>query len=346
MKAYYAKAKAVGATLLILVHDIWGADAVCHVPRWPGQGGDWTDYTSFMTQLISDAKANGMTGSDVRWELWNEPDYPAFWGGTQDQWLEMWKRGYQQIRAAIPDAVIEGPSVASGVGGWFNTFLDYVKTNDVVPNYIGWHEAGGGGDPANDAKNARSALSSRGMNAMGLDISEYGSGGEQNPGHSAWFIARLERADTDGLRSNWGGGNGLYSTMAGLVTSDWQRTSDYWIYKRYGDQTGLRSTVTAGSQVDAVAFQDADKMKSIIIVGNRGGTMGSVNVVVKNMPRWLHSGSTTDVLLEKMPSGSAAVMAPIVVSSAPATVTCNSITVVIEWSNAQDGYAITLAGGG
>jgi hypothetical protein len=342
VKAYYAKAKATGATLLILVHDIWGADAVCHVPRWPGQGGDWTEYASFMTQLINDAKANGMTGADVRWELWNEPDYSGFWGGTQAQWLEMWKRGYQQIRAAIPGAVIEGPSLASGVGGWFNAFLDYVKTNNVVPNYMGWHEAGGGGDPVNDAKNARSALSSRGMSTMGLDISEYGSGSEQNPGHSAWFIARLERADTDGLRSNWGGGNGLYSTMAALVTSSWQPTSQYWVYKRYADQAGLRSAVTAGSQVDAVAFQDADKAKSIIVVGNRGGTTGSVNVVVKNMPGWLQSAGTTKVLLERMPTGTAAVTAPTVVSSTPVTVSCNAITVIIDWSNAQDGYAVTL----
>jgi len=342
VKAYYAKAKTVGATLLILVHDIWGADAVCHVPRWPGQGGDWTEYASFMTQLIADAKANGMTGPDVRWELWNEPDYSGFWGGTQAQWLEMWKRGYQQIRAAIPGAVIEGPSLASGVGGWFNAFLDYVKTNDVVPNYMGWHEAGGGGDPVNDAKNARSALSSRGMSAMGLDISEYGSASEQNPGHSAWFIARLERADVDGLRSNWGGGNGLYSTMAALVTSTWQPTSQYWVYKRYAEQRGLRSAVTSGSQVDAVAFQDACKTTSISLVGNRGGTRGSVNVVVKNMPAWLQSSGTTKVLLERMPTGVAAVTAPTIVSSSPVTVTCSSITVTIDWSNAQDGYAITL----
>jgi hypothetical protein len=312
------------------------------VPRWPGQGGDWTDYTSFMTQLISDVKANGMTGADVRWELWNEPDYSGFWGGTQAQWLEMWKRGFQQIRAAIPSAVIEGPSLASGVGGWFNAFLDYVKTNNVVPNYMGWHEAGGGGDPVNDAKNAKSALSSRGMSAMGLDISEYGSGSEQNPGHSAWFIARLERADTDGLRSNWGGGNGLYSTMAALVTSSWQPASQYWVYKRYAEQAGLRSVVTAGSQIDAVAFQDADKSKSIIVVGNRGGTTGSVNVVVKSMPGWLQSGGTAKVLLERMPTGATAVTAPTVVSSAAVMVSCNSITVTINWSNGQDAYAVTL----
>jgi hypothetical protein len=342
VKAYYTKAKAVGATLLVLVHDIWGADAVCRVPRWPGQNGDWTEYTNFMARLIDDAKASGMTGSDVRWELWNEPDYPAFWGGSQAQWLEMWKRGYQQIRAALPDAVIEGPSLASGIGGWFNAFLDYVEANDVVPNYMGWHEAGGGGDPVNDAKNARSALSSHGMNAMGLDISEYGSPSEQNPGHSAWFIARLERADVDGLRSNWGGGNGLYSTMAALVTNGWQPTSEYWVYKRYADQTGLRSMVTEGSQVDAVAFQDADKSESVIVVGNRGGTTGTVNVVVRNVPGWLQRGGTVEALLERMPAGAAAVTAPTVVSSAAAPASCNSITLTIDWSNAQDGYAVTL----
>jgi len=342
VKAYHDKAKAIGATLLVLVHDIWGADAVCKVPRWPGNGGDWTEYTSFMTQLITDMKANGMTGPDVRWELWNEPDYSGFWGGTQAQWLEMWKRGYQQVRSAIPSAIIEGPSLASGIGGWFNAFLDYTKANNVVPDYMGWHEAGGGGDPLNDAKNARLASSSRGMNASNLDISEYGSGSEQNPGHSAWFIARLERADVDGLRSNWGGGSGLYSTMAGLVTSSWQPNAQWWIYKRYADQTGLRTSVTPGAQVDAVAYQDANQARAIIVAGNRGGTTGPVNVVIKNMPAWLERGGSTKVVLEKLPDGAGAVSAPTVVSDAAATVTCHTLAIAIDWSNAKDGYAISL----
>jgi hypothetical protein len=341
VKAYYAKAKAIGATLLVLVHDIWGADAVCKVPRWPGGGGDWTEYTTFINQLITDFKAAGMTGKDVRWELWNEPDYSGFWGGTQAQWLEMWKRGYQQIRAALPDAVIEGPSTAGGVGGWFTAFLDYAKTNNVVPDYIGWHEAGGG-DPVNDGKSATSALTSRGLTVSNLDVSEYGSTGDQTPGHSAWYIARFERAGIDGLRSNWGGGGGLYATMGALVTNSWQPTGQYWVYKRYADQTGQHTGSTAGSNVDAVGFQDADKAKSIIVVGNKGGTTGSVNVVIKNMRAWLQSAGTTKVVLEKMPTGNAAVSAPTVVSSKAATVTCNSLTVTIDWATAADGYAITL----
>jgi hypothetical protein len=343
VKAYYAKARAIGATVLLLASDLWGADDVCNVPHYPGDGGDWTQYTSFIAQVISDVQANGMTGSDVRWELWNEPDLTIFWKGTQSQWLEMWKRGYQQIRAAIPGAVFEGPSVAGGPGSsWTSAFLDYVKTNNVVPNYVSWHEEGGGNDPVSDSKTMDSALSTRGIKVTGYDANEYGTSSEQTPGHSAWFIARLERANMDGLRGNWGNGAALYETMAALATNTWQPNSQFWIYKRYADQTGLRTNVSAGSQVDAVAYQDASSAKSIIVVGDKGGATGSVNVVVKNIPSWLQNGGATKVVLERMPTGPAAVSAPTVVSSSAATVICNALTVTIDWTTATDGYVVTL----
>jgi hypothetical protein len=246
------------------------------------------------------------------------------------------------VRAAIPNALIEGPSNASGVTSqWFTAFLDYVKTNNVIPDYISWH----GGDQANDAKTVKSELASRGINVSNFDNNEYGAADEQNPGHSAWFIARLERGNVDGLRSNWGGPGGgptMYQTMADLTTLDWQPNSQWWVYKRYAEQSGLRTSSTPGANVDAVGFQDADKAKAIIVVGNNGGTTGSVNVVVKNMPSWLQNGGSTKVLLEKMPTGESAVTAPTVVSNAAATVTCNALTVTINWATAKDGYVVTL----
>ena len=343
VKAYYAKAKAIDAKVLLLVHDLWGADGACNVPHYPGDGGDWTQYTSFLSQVISDAQANGMTGPDVRWELWNEPDLSIFWKGTQAQWLEMWKRGYTQVRAAIADAVFEGPSVATGPGGsWASAFLDYVKTNNVVPDYMSWHEEGGGNDPVSDANTMTAALSKRSITVKGYDANEYGTTSEQNPGHSAWFIARLERANIDGLRGNWGQGGGLYAGMADLVTSSWQPNSQWWIYKRYADQTGLRTSATAGNQVDAVAYQDACAAKAIVVVGNKGGVTGSVNVVVKNVPAWLQGAATTKVVLERMPAGNGALSAPIVISSSPVMVTCNTLTLTIDWTTATDGYVVTL----
>ena len=339
IKAYYSRAKAVGGTYLLLVSDDYG-----YFCTWPGDGGDWTGLTTFMTQLISNVQAAGMTGPDVRWELWNEPELSLFWNGTQAQWLETWKHAYQQIRAAIPGAVIEGPSLATGPGGsWMNTFLDYAKTNNVMPDHISWHEEGGGADPVADLATINRQLTTRGITGVkGFDANEYGTTSEQNPGHSAWFLARFDRAGIQGLRGNWADAT-FFSNMAELVAANWQPNSQYWVYKRYADQTGLRTTVTAGTQVDAVAYQDACAAKSIIVVGNKGGVTGAVNVVIKNIPAWLQTGGSTKVLLEKMPTGSAALNAPVVVSNAAATVTCNAMTVTIDWATATDGYVVTLS---
>ena len=52
---------------------------------------------------------------------------------------------------------------------------------------------------------------------------------------------------------------------------------------------------------------------------------------------------TGTLLLEKMPTGTAALNAPTVVTNAAATVTCNAMTVTIDWATAADGYVITLS---
>lgn len=341
MKAYYSRTKALGATLLLLVSDAFSYSC----PVTGGSGTDWSQLDLFLSQMITAMQAAGMTGPDVRWELWNEPDLAGvFWNGTQAQWLDTWKHMYQTVRAALPNAVIEGPSVATGPGGqWAGAFLDFAKANDVMPDYVSWHEEGGGADPVADLATMKSQLMSRSITTVkGFDANEYGTQAEQNPGHSAWYLARFDRAGYQGMRGNWAGGTEFFSNMADLVVSNWQPNSQYWIYERYADQTGLRTSVEAGQQVDAVAYQDACAAKSSVIVGNKGGVTGAVNVVVENVPGWLQTGGATRVLVEQMPTGSGALSAPVVVSDAPAAVTCNSLTVTIDWTTATDGYVLTL----
>lgn len=339
IKAYYSRAKALGATLLLLVSDDYG-----YFCTFPGDGGDWTGLETFMGQLIDSVKANGMTGPDVRWELWNEPDLDIFWPRTQAQWLETWKHAYRQVRAALPDAAIEGPSLASGPGGsWANAFYDYVKANDVVPDYFAWHEERGNDDPVADLAVADKALSGRGITGyQGFDVNEYGTIQEQNPGHSAWYLARFERTGMQGMRGNWADGTEFFSNMAGLAAPGWRPNGQYWIYKRYADQSGVRSGVVAGSQVDAVAYQDAAAGKSIIVVGNRGGVTGAVNVLVRNMPAWLQAQGAVKVTVERMPAGNGALAAPLAISSSRVPVACGSLAVALDWSNPADGYVVTL----
>ncbi len=256
IRSYYGKAVAVGARYEMILAAVWGSDGVCNVPRWPGDNGSWTEFTSFMTQVINDVRANGMTGSNFVWDIWNEPNI-FFWGRSQAQYLEMWKRAYQQIRAAIPNAVIIGPSSAGGPGGtWWTTYLDYVKANGVVPNLMSWHDLPG--DPVADRSTLAGLLSARGLSVQGFIVNEYGAfGAEQQPGPSAWYIARLERANVDGARANWGmvGQNpSLYQTMGWLVTTGNQPMGQWWVYKRYADQTGLRTSITPSASVDGIAL--------------------------------------------------------------------------------------------
>lgn len=351
IKAYYAKARAVGAKFIMILAPIWGSDGVCNVPRWPGDNGNWTDFTNFMTRVINDARANGMTGPDVRWDIWNEPDI-FFWGRSQSQYLEMWKRAVQQIRAAIPGAVIEGPSkssVPSPNNSWWNTYLNYIRANNVVPNIMSWHDLSGGTDPVADVNNMNSMLSSRGISVSGYSINEYGAfGNEQQPGPSAWYIARLERANggVDGARANWGmvGQNpSLHATLGWLVTTGNQPMGQWWVYKRYADQTGIRTSITPGPSIDGVVFQDSSARKSITLLGKKvnGGT-GVLTLRFNSVPSYLVSNGRTRVLIERMPSTNAYVSAPTVVSNTQMTVSGGSLTVTINWNNALDAYAVTL----
>ncbi|GAB3982141.1 beta-xylosidase [Plantactinospora veratri] len=346
VRNYYNRAQRTGARMEMIVAPLWGSDGVCNVPRWPGDNGNWTDYTNFVNRIIADVRAAGMTGSNLRWDLWNEPNI-FFWGRSQAQYLEMIRRGTQLIRAAIPGAVIVGPSTAGGPGNsWWDTYLDYVRANNVVPDIISWHNLPG--DPAADRGTINSKLSSRGISVQGFSVNEYGAfGAEQQPGPSAWYIARLERCGCDGARANWGMVGqtpSLHDTLGWLTTANaGQPMGQWWVYKRYADQTGQRTQITAGSSHDGTVFQDSGARRSIAVLGARtGAATGAIDVRYNNIPSWLVANGSVNVRVERMPSTNAYVSAPTTVSTTRATVSGNSILVTINWTNADDAYAVTL----
>jgi hypothetical protein len=348
VRAYVSRARATGANFSMILSGMWGADGVCNVPRWPGDNGNWTEYTNFVNQLINDVRANGMTGPDFRWDMWNEPNI-FFWGRSQAQYLEMIRRGTGLVRAAIPGAVIEGPSYA-GVphpnNAWWRTYLDYVRANNVVPNIMSWHDLPG--DPAVDRGNLNGMLAARGMSVQGVSVNEYGAfGAEQQPGPSAWYIARLERCNCDGARANWGMVGqtpSLHDTMGWLVTANNSQTmGQWWVYRRYADQSGLRTNIAPGSSHDGTVFQDPGARRSIAVLGARaGGVQGAIDVRYINLPSYLVANGSVNVRLERMPSTNAFVGSPTVVSNNRVAVSGNSILVTVNWTNANDAYAITL----
>jgi hypothetical protein len=299
-----------------------------------------------MTQVIDDAIANGMTDSDVQWDLWNEPDLGIFWGRNQSQYLEMWKRGYEMIRAAIPDAVIVGPSMAMQPGlGWFTVYLNYVKDNHVIPDYLSWHQLVPYSYPQGSRAILDDLLAARDITVQGYEVNEYGDccNDEQQPGPSVWYLGRFERNHMGALRANWGMAGDLYAGMGGLVTTSGEPMGVWWVYKRYADISGQLVRVTAGRMIDGVAGADSEARQAIIILGNRGVT-GSVSVQIAGFDHtpYLLDGGQLNVLVERIPNGSRAVNTPEIVSNELMTVTDNTLALTVDWSHELDAYAITL----
>ncbi len=349
VRAYYAKARSIGATYSMILAPLWGSDGQNNVPRWPGDNNNWTEFNTFLDLVISNARANGMTGRDVRWDIWNEPEI-FFWGRSQAQYFEMWRRAVLRIRAALPNAVIEGPSFAFSPGAnWWPAWLDFIRNNNVVPNIMSWHALPG--DPVADVNWLNGALAARGITTVqGFSINEYGAfGNEQQPGPSAWYIARLERANggVDGARANWGNVGqtpSLYATLGWLLTPNNQTMGQWWVYRRYADQTGVRTSFAPSASIDGVVFQDPAAARSISVLGKRlnGGT-GIVTVRFINVPAFLRTAAnTTRVLLERMPSTNAFVSAPTVVSNGLVAAAGTTLVVSVNWNNALDAYTITL----
>lgn len=334
---------ALGGEFVLLVHDLWGADAETQASVFPGDNGNWASYDAFLNRLIADVQASGV---QVQWDIWNEPDIRTFWDRSQSQYLEMWKRGYQRIRATFPNAVIVGPSTSRSPQSspLWPVFLDYAKANNVLPNIYAWHNLPG--DPVASTRAADSMLAARGITStMRHQINEYASTSEQTPADGAWYITRLERAGVVGLRANWALGLQLNDLQAKLLVktgTQYLPTGEWWMYRYYGSQTGSIVSTTPSPTYDAFATKTAGRAQ--VLLGG-GGTTGNMAIRLDNVSSTtgIVSNNQVRVVVQRIPyNGGGAVKGPETISSSVATLSSGATTVNIPRTNNDDGYTITL----
>ncbi|MEV5439970.1 RICIN domain-containing protein [Streptomyces sp. NPDC052682] len=343
--AQYKRTKALGGTFVLLPHDLWGADGTTS-QGFPGDNGNWTLFDNFVNQLISDVKANNMT---VEWDLWNEPDLSGFWGRSQSQYLQMWSRFHAAVRANLPGQLIVGPSMANPPGSsntWWTTFLNHVKANNVAPDIYSWHAIPH--DPVTAVSGADSTLAAAGLTrTRPYQINEYAGSEQQNPGGGAWFISRLERAGADGLRSNWGGGPNLHDYAANLLTKNssgqYLPLGEWFLYRYYGSQTGTLVSLAPGTNTDGLATKDNTARTAKILIGSNGNT-GNVTVNLNRLDTTsVVENGRVRAVVQRIPYNSgAAVTGPTTIADTTLTVSNNAASLTVPYTNAQDGYTITL----
>jgi len=314
-------------------------------PKWPYSFTNMDDWLSKVTTVINQKKDSG-DSNFYGYEIWNEPCYT--WTSTKMNFNDMWLETYKLIRKLDPPAQIIGPSEGYYDHDKMNTFLNFCKANDCLPDVICWHELGANGvgieGVSKDIKDFRELESKLEIPEMRISINEYCDSdhyAEGQPGSSARYIAKFERYKVDSACISWWWTNAP-GRLGSLLVSNAEKGAGWWFYKWYGDMTGNMVNVIPldedSDKVDGFACIDSDaKYISTVLGGKNDGT---INVTMKNIPNFI--GTTANVKIEKVDwiSKDLPVTGTSTISESNYTVSKDTINISIQNANSTSGYRV------
>lgn len=142
------EARAIGGRPLVILSYMppWLADAGPGDPRDPTRLPPRD--TATWGRLVEGVVGRLARDHGVRWfEAWNEPDWPVFWQGSREEWLE---RIYRPSADAVA-RVEERTGLDLRYGGcaclfpdplWIPPLLAYVRANGLPLDFLSWHYYG------------------------------------------------------------------------------------------------------------------------------------------------------------------------------------------------------------
>ena len=102
----------------------------------PADPDRWADLIRrFVSALVARYGAEEVR----RWhfEVWNEPNLPAFWDGTQAEYFDLYRWTVQAIKGVDPDLRVGGPATANDE--WVEDFLRYTTGAGLPVDFVTTH---------------------------------------------------------------------------------------------------------------------------------------------------------------------------------------------------------------
>lgn len=274
--ASYDRANQLGARYMLVVSDLWGYPGA----GWYGRRAPWEDWnawSSFVARLAAENRSR-----DLIWDVWNEPDVPYFWTGSEAQYHELYRRAYVAIRRELgPRAIIAGPSVSLFRWDWLTQLLEFCRSADCGVDALSWHELPGGSAVTAIGEHARRArlalLHNPAYVQLGLrelDVNEYVGQADALYGAEALgYVSQLERAGvTRAAHACWGEPSGTDAcqepTLDGLLTSTMRPRAAWWALRWYarGARSRVRST-SADPALAVMAARAVDARHAEVVLG-------------------------------------------------------------------------------
>ena len=341
---YYERLVRIGVKEMhyILADDPAWADKnpSINLPKWE----------EFITDTVTRARQNNM--SRIMWEPWNEGDLTWF-GGTNPRslmsFLSMWKASVRAIRTAAPESSVVGPSFActewskncdpSNTNSAFAQFLDFAKTEDVLPDVLAWHEWAPRGNavPAHVAT-VRASMAAQSMPEPNICINEIVQGSFQGcqaghpsptkdeyfePGAVVAWWANIANASVSSGFSHWDGSD-TSCVLDGSLTC-FERSSNlggavpgaprgtWWVRLAYASlSVGKYFAASSSSRVAVLGAYDGSGCAGVLV--GAAEDFPTAKLMLHNVPLTLvHGASSTFVrfyIIPFLPPGCATVAQP------------------------------------
>jgi xylan 1,4-beta-xylosidase len=116
-----------------------GAATVFHYRANVTPPRDYQGWAELIRRLIAHWQERYGTDEVRQWplEVWNEPNLPAFWAGTREDYFLLYKHTAAVVKELDPNLQIGGPATARNE--WVEEFLDYCARERLPADFVSTH---------------------------------------------------------------------------------------------------------------------------------------------------------------------------------------------------------------
>jgi xylan 1,4-beta-xylosidase len=237
------------------------------------------------------------------YDIWNEPNGKQFWSGSNDEFFDTYKNGYDQIRSMLggSTAMISGPSISKFDVDFLGKFLDYCLANKMTLDVLSWHEFRSEDDipkVADDILLAKSMFVNNpkyaALHIKSVQINEIIPQSDQfSPGSILAYFTYLEKGGADGAcKACWTESNGksncFNNSLDGLIDAEtMQPRAAWWAYNYYNLSLTNRLKYTSNNS-HVVGFANYQTNNIQVLLGYYGNkaanaAVTNVNISLRNI---------------------------------------------------------------
>ena len=116
-----------------------GGDIVFHYRGNITPPRNLDDWAALITKLVGHWRDRYGEDEVAQWpfEVWNEPNLPAFWTGDQAAYFALYQRTWQAIKGVSARFQVGGPATAQNA--WLTEFDTFCTANGCPPDFLSTH---------------------------------------------------------------------------------------------------------------------------------------------------------------------------------------------------------------